>query len=55
MEDTFSKSSLICDSCIRRISGECDEFGLETSCGIAYEPITINKKNKTEIEHEQNY
>lgn len=45
MEDTFSKSSLICDSCIRRISGECDEFGLETLCGIAYKPI-VNKKVK---------
>ena len=53
MEDTFSKSLLICDSCIRRISGECDQFGLETLCGIAYKPIV--NKNKTEIEYEQNY
>ena len=53
MEDTFSKSSLICDSCIRHISGECDQFGLETLCGIAYKPIV--NKNKTEIEYEQNY
>ena len=50
MEDKFSKSS-ICDSCIRRISGECDEFGLETLCGFAYKPMIVNK-NKTEIEHE---
>ena len=53
MEDTFSKSSLICDSCIRHISGECDEFGLETLCGFAYKPKSfIVNKNKTEIEHE---
>ena len=38
MEDRFSKSSR-CDSCIRRVSGECDEFGLETLCGFAYAPV----------------
>lgn len=53
MEDKFSKSSLKCDSCIRHIFGECDEFGLETLCGFAYEPISfIVNKNKTEIEYE---
>lgn len=53
MEDKFSKSTLKCDSCIRHISGECDEFGLETLCGFAYKPISfIVNKNKTEIEYE---
>ena len=51
MAHTFSKTSLIRDSCIRRISGECDEFGLETLCGFAYKPIIVNK-NKIEIEYE---
>ena len=53
MEDTFSKSSLICDSCVRHISGECDEFGLETICGFAYKSKSfIVNKNKTESEYE---
>ena len=36
-KDTFSKPSR-CDYCERHISGECDEFGLETLCGFAYRP-----------------